>query len=979
MLKPLSRTETSLLGLGFIASVAVLIKTWQDNGEPLLSSLAISGLAFTSCFALIRWTGDAFLAKGFKGKDMSKKNPTEIPEMLGLVCATVHLFAILAFLPFAYRRGVSEIAKGDITSREAYGDELERVPHLFPLDKVRHSITCCTPAHTTLQHASYDSAFCALAFATLLGLIDDIFDLRWRHKWFIPSLSALPMLLLYYERSGDTHVVVPVFLRSYLPSLIELGGAYYLYMAAIATFCPNSINMLAGVNGLEVGQCIVIALQIMLNDLLYISPAVPQPHPAAEAHLFSIYLLLPLLGVSLALLWHNWYPAKVFVGDTYCYFAGMVFAVVGILGHFSKTLLLLFVPQVFNFLYSTPQLFGLVPCPRHRLPRFNTRTGLLEPSIAVVTEDKPLKPIVGEVLKLLHVVKLIRVETNAVGTVTSTTNLTLINLWLVWRGPLREDRLSGELLLLQAAICSARSTRPTTITEPPSYTCRRQPSKRFHKLVHQVKCSLNHHPSKTALHLQYIYTANKMLSPMQLLVALCFWLNAALATDVFAHFMMQNAWSYKGAEWALDIKNAQAMGIDGFILNVIPPLCDSSNNATWQFERAYDAYCVAAYMGFKMMLSFDMSYTSCDVYWTPQVMYDNLEHLSSIPNSPYRWNTDILVTTFGGTNAPYGNSFLQAFKDLARANNFRVQLAPALTTYSNDAQQNADAAASQLMVDYPSADGYVNWQAWPLDTHANMTTAVDQAFQNKLRAAGHTGPYIMSVSPWQYKDLDNSDKQDSWVQYSDYLFPQRWQSLVGPNAFKPDMIQLLTWNDWGESHYLRDLPSTDPLAPDYVQLGNMANYVTRMNHSAWRTIATYYITWMKSGSAPQVTADTVVAWYRTHPKGVSCASGATVPIRNADFVQDALFFWGVVTSEATISATVGSYTSSLVAYPGSPVMSHVQFPPEVLNNGAVITPEAAVMRNGGVVQWNQGTHNISANCDWENYNPEVMLVGPGLL
>ena len=34
----------------------------------------------------------------------------------------------------------------------------------------------------------------------------------------------------------------------------------------------------------------------------------------------------------------NWYPSTVFVGDTFCYFAGMTFAVVGIHGHFSKTL-----------------------------------------------------------------------------------------------------------------------------------------------------------------------------------------------------------------------------------------------------------------------------------------------------------------------------------------------------------------------------------------------------------------------------------------------------------------------------------------------------------------------------------------------------------------------------------------------------------------------------------------------------------------
>jgi len=71
------------------------------------------------------------------------------------------------------------------------------------------------------------------------------------------------------------------------------------------------------------------------------------------------------------------YPAQVFVGDTFCYFAGMSFAVVAILGHFSKTMLLFFIPQVFNFVFSVPQLFHFVPCPRHRLPRYDISQLLL--------------------------------------------------------------------------------------------------------------------------------------------------------------------------------------------------------------------------------------------------------------------------------------------------------------------------------------------------------------------------------------------------------------------------------------------------------------------------------------------------------------------------------------------------------------------------------------------------------------------------
>lgn len=286
----------------------------------------------------------------------------------------------------------------------------------------------------------------------ILGILDDSFDMRWRHKFFIPAFAALPMLALYFVDFGVTHVVVPLPLRAYLGELIDLGGLYYAYMAAIAIFCPNSINILAGINGIEVGQSIVVACLIILNDALYILPTIPQPHPAAESHLFSVYLLLPFIGISLALLKHNWFPAKVFVGDTYCYFAGMLFAVVGILGHFSKTLLLLFIPQIFNFVYSAPQLFALVPCPRHRLPRFNVRTGLLEPSVATFTDQKPLRPLVGKAMKILHQTKLLRIKVDGKGRVIESTNFTILNLWLVWRGPLREDRLAMEILVMQGLI-----------------------------------------------------------------------------------------------------------------------------------------------------------------------------------------------------------------------------------------------------------------------------------------------------------------------------------------------------------------------------------------------------------------------------------------------------------------------------------------------------------------------------------------------
>ena len=305
-----------------------------------------------------------------------------------------------------------------------------------------------SPQTHAQQLASYLSAILSLQSVVLLGIGDDLFDIRWRHKLFIPAFASIPMLVVYFVDFGVTQVVVPVPLQKYVGELVELGWLYYAYMAAVAIFCPNCINILAGINGIEVSQSLVIAVLLLINDVLYLAPITPYPHPATDSHLFSMYLLLPFIGVSLALWWHNWYPAKVFVGDTYCYFAGMVFAIVGIQGHFSKTLLLLFVPQIFNFLYSAPQLFRIVPCPRHRLPRFNARTGLLEPS-TTQWQHAP-SPLVARVLMLLHNLHLLRVEVNGKGEIVESSNFTILNLWLVWFGPMREDKLAVSLIIFQA-------------------------------------------------------------------------------------------------------------------------------------------------------------------------------------------------------------------------------------------------------------------------------------------------------------------------------------------------------------------------------------------------------------------------------------------------------------------------------------------------------------------------------------------------
>lgn len=79
-------------------------------------------------------------------------------------------------------------------------------------------------------------------------------------------------------------------------------------MGMLAVFCTNAINILAGINGLEVGQSIVIACFILAHNYLEMRD---NPDPViSHNHLFSALFLLPFVTLSLALLRYNWQVAN---------------------------------------------------------------------------------------------------------------------------------------------------------------------------------------------------------------------------------------------------------------------------------------------------------------------------------------------------------------------------------------------------------------------------------------------------------------------------------------------------------------------------------------------------------------------------------------------------------------------------------------------------------------------------------------------
>ena len=102
------------------------------------------------------------------------------------------------------------------------------------------------------------------------------------------AVSTLPLICVYIATKGQTSVLLPKFAKGNAFSfggvdlvtpdgMMHLGPVYYLYLVVFIIFCLNSINILAGVNGLEAGQSFIIGLGFIVYNLLELSSPSPLP------------------------------------------------------------------------------------------------------------------------------------------------------------------------------------------------------------------------------------------------------------------------------------------------------------------------------------------------------------------------------------------------------------------------------------------------------------------------------------------------------------------------------------------------------------------------------------------------------------------------------------------------------------------------------------------------------------------------------
>ncbi|EJU03820.1 hypothetical protein DACRYDRAFT_21255 [Dacryopinax primogenitus] len=397
---------------------------------------------------------------------------------------------------------------------------------------------------------------------------------------------------------------------------------------------------------------------------------------------------------------------------------------------------------------------------------------------------------------------------------------------------------------------------------------------------------------------------------------------------VFAHHMIGNTYGYTQDTWTSDVQLASSKGLDAFALNF--------GSDSWQPQRIQDAYSAASGTGFKMFVSMDMTVMPC----ASQSDADNLFNTFVAPYlshpSQMMYQGRPLVSTFSGESCTFG------FGSVNDGWNYFTSKASMffMPAFNNDPAT----AASWSAVDglFPWNSG---WNYQPTN-EAVIDTTVINALGGK--------PYMAAVSPHFFTHYGANSFNKNFLFPSDnFWFANRWALVVSQrNLF--DLVEMTTWNDYGESSYLGPLNGDEPTG---------TTWTSGFDHTPLLDIAAYYISAFKTGNAPTITEDAIYLWSRPHLKGASAPDPIGVPTY-ADTTDDVIYALVLATSTASVQVCAGSSCQTFTANPGVN-----QFTVNMVPGSGM---SASMTRNGQtVVNVDGGSFTVEGSPSLYNFNIAV--------
>jgi UDP-N-acetylglucosamine--dolichyl-phosphate N-acetylglucosaminephosphotransferase len=174
----------------------------------------------------------------------------------------------------------------------------------------------------------FAAAASTILLTGLVGVADDMVELSQKIKPLFIVAASAPLALILL---GRAYISVP------LLGQVHLGLLYPLVAVPLAiTTSANFSNLLAGFNGLEAGcAAISIGTMSLLSDIT--------GHPAVAA----LGLILAFAYVGFLSL--NWYPARIFPGDSGTLMAGAAVAAIGLASGLEFEAIVLSIPAAMDF------------------------------------------------------------------------------------------------------------------------------------------------------------------------------------------------------------------------------------------------------------------------------------------------------------------------------------------------------------------------------------------------------------------------------------------------------------------------------------------------------------------------------------------------------------------------------------------------------------------------------------------------------
>ncbi|MEU6714347.1 endo-1,3-alpha-glucanase family glycosylhydrolase [Nonomuraea sp. NPDC046802] len=269
--------------------------------------------------------------------------------------------------------------------------------------------------------------------------------------------------------------------------------------------------------------------------------------------------------------------------------------------------------------------------------------------------------------------------------------------------------------------------------------------------------------------------------------------------------------TWRQLDFESEIRQAIAQGLDGFIYEH-----HTSSDQRWNQLPKLLAAAQAVDPGFKIILSPDFPTTAGA---SDEKMISDILLVKGHPSLFTMPDGSVLLAPYTIERQP--PSWWKSAQDKLAAQGMRTSLMSMFNYWNGTGKTEWD----------PYVVGHSSWGA-------NRPEVTD-AFRRASEATHARG--LKYMAPIGFEDT-RAKELHFWEAQNSSTLRGSWKSAIDGKA---DWVQLVTWNDYGESQQ----------APSKVRGNVLAD------------VNTYYTTWFKTGSAPEIVRDALYYFHRSHKAG----------------------------------------------------------------------------------------------------------------